>query len=37
MAPLHEISVQTLPVRLYLDETVVPVLLQGLLALGMKR
>lgn len=37
MAMHHKISTQTLPIRLYLDTTVVPLLMQGLLALGKER
>ncbi|KAG8471286.1 hypothetical protein KFE25_009707 [Diacronema lutheri] len=37
MALQHRISTQTLPIRLYLDATVVPLLVQALLALGKER
>lgn len=33
----HETSLQSLPIRAYLDQTVVPVLLQGLAELAKER
>jgi protein dpy-30 len=33
----HEASLQSLPIRAYLDQTVVPVLLQGLAELAKER
>lgn len=33
----HEANIQSLPIRAYLDQTVVPVLLQGLAELAKER